>query len=73
MILLLVVDHRIPLTKTYREPLPYSACREDNHALQKQIAAMTNMADHQRREIAWLKHGKVERPPVDFGHEQMAK
>ena len=50
-----------------------SACREDSQALQKQMTAMTEMIDRQRREIARLKHGSVERPPVDLGYEQMAK
>lgn len=49
-----------------------SACREDSQALQKQMTAMTEMIDRQRREIARLKHGSVERPPVDLGYEQMA-
>lgn len=49
------------------------ACREDSQALQKQMTAMTEMLDRQRREIARLKHGKVERPPVDLDYGQMAK
>ena len=49
------------------------ACREDSQALQKQMTAMTEMLDRQRREIARLKHGKVERPPVDWDYGQMAK
>lgn len=49
------------------------ACREESQALQKQMTAMTEMLDRQRREIARLKHGKVERPPVDLGYGQMAK
>lgn len=50
-----------------------SACREDSQALQKQMTAMAEMMDCQRREIARLKHGKTERPPVDLTYEQIAK
>lgn len=59
------------LAETYYADM--AACREDSQALQKQMMAMTEMLDRQRREIARLKHGKVERPPVDWGYGQMAK
>ena len=48
------------------------ACQEDSQALQKQMTAMTEMLNRQRREIARL-NGKAEQPPVDLGYEQMAK
>ena len=59
------------LAETYYADM--AACREDSQALQKQMTAMTEMLDRQRREIARLKHGKVERPPVDWDYGQMAK
>lgn len=59
------------LAETYYADM--TACREDSQALQKQMTAMTGMLDRQRREIARLKHGKVERPPVDWDYGQMAK
>lgn len=48
------------------------ACQEDSQALQKQMTAMTEMLNRQRREIARL-NGRAEQPPVDLGYEQMAK
>lgn len=59
------------LAETYYADM--AAYREDSQALQKQMTAMTGMLDRQRREIARLKHGKVERPPVDWDYGQMAK
>lgn len=59
------------LAETYYADM--AACREDSQALQKQMTAMTELLDRQRREIARLKHGKVERPPVDWDYGQMAK
>lgn len=59
------------LAETYYADM--AACREDSQALQKQMTAMAEMMDRQRREIARLKHGKTERPPVDLTYEQMAK
>lgn len=59
------------LAETYYTDM--AACQEENQALQKQMTAMNEMLDRQRREIARLKHGKVERPPVDLDYGQMAK
>ena len=73
MILLLVVDHRIPFDKDVPGATAVQRLPGGQPCVTEADSSYDEYGGPPEAEIAWLKHGKVERPPVDFGHEQMAK